>query len=150
MNIPAFSVNRKITVLMLTLIVCLFGIIAFVRIGIDMMPELEYPFVSVVTSYEGVASEDIENQITKPIEETVSTVKRVSSIRSISKEGVSVVMVEFEWGTLLDFAAQDVRDKISWITDYLPEEADTPLVVNQRLQQIQICRAVRKLFSHHA
>lgn len=129
MNIPAFSVNRKITVLMLTLIVCLFGIIAFVRIGIDMMPELEYPFVSVVTSYEGVASEDIENQITKPIEETVSTVKRVSSIRSISKEGVSVVMVEFEWGTLLDFAAQDVRDKISWITDYLPEEADTPLVV---------------------
>jgi len=129
MNIPAFSVNRKITVLMLTLIVCLFGIIAFVRIGIDMMPELEYPFVSVVTSYEGVASEDIENQITKPIEETVSTVKRVSSIRSISKEGVSVVMVEFEWGTLLDFAAQDVRDKLSWITDYLPEEADTPLVV---------------------
>ena len=129
MNIPAFSVNRKITVLMLTLIVCLFGIISFVRIGIDMMPELEYPFVSVVTSYEGVASEDIENQITKPIEETVSTVKRVSSIRSISKEGVSVVMVEFEWGTLLDFAAQDVRDKISWITDYLPEEADTPLVV---------------------
>ena len=129
MNIPAFSVNRKITVLMLTLIVCLFGIIAFVRIGIDMMPELEYPFVSVVTSHEGVASEDIENQITKPIEETVSTVKRVSSIRSISKEGVSVVMVEFEWGTLLDFAAQDVRDKLSWITDYLPEEADTPLVV---------------------
>jgi HAE1 family hydrophobic/amphiphilic exporter-1 len=129
MNIPAFSVNRKITVLMLTLIVCLFGIISFVRIGIDMMPELEYPFVSVVTSYEGVASEDIENQITKPIEETVSTVKRVSSVRSISKEGVSVVMVEFEWGTLLDFAAQDVRDKLSWITDYLPEEADTPLVV---------------------
>ncbi|MBW2341488.1 MAG: efflux RND transporter permease subunit [Deltaproteobacteria bacterium] len=129
MNIPAFSVNRKITVLMLTLIVCLFGVVSFTRVGIDMMPELEYPFVSVVTSYEGVASEDIENQITKPIEETVSTVKRVSSIRSISKEGMSVVMIEFEWGTLLDFAAQDVRDKISWITDYLPEEADTPLVV---------------------
>ncbi|HUT71122.1 MAG TPA: efflux RND transporter permease subunit [Desulfatiglandales bacterium] len=129
MNIPAFSVHRKITVLMLTLIVCLFGIISFMRIGIDMMPELEYPFVSVVTGYEGVASEDIENQITKPIEEAVSTVKRVSRVRSVSKEGMSVVMIEFEWGTLLDFAAQDVRDKISWITDYLPEEADTPLVV---------------------
>jgi len=129
MNIPGFSVNRKITVLMLTLIVCLFGVVSFMRIGIDMMPELEYPFVSVVTSWEGVASEDMENQITKPIEEAVSTVKRVTTVRSISKEGISVVMVEFEWGTLLDFAAQDVRDKISWITDYLPEEADTPLVV---------------------
>ncbi len=129
MNIPEASVNRKITVLMLTLIVCLFGIISFVRIGIDMMPELEYPFVSVVTTYEGVASEDIENLITKPIEEAVSTVKKVKVVRSISKEGVSIVMVEFEWGTLLDFAAQDVRDKISWLTDYMPEDADTPLVV---------------------
>jgi HAE1 family hydrophobic/amphiphilic exporter-1 len=129
MDIPEFSVNRKITVLMLTFIVCLFGIISFVRIGIDMMPELEYPFVSVVTTYEGVASEDIENLITKPIEEAVSTVKRVKTVKSISKEGVSIVMVEFEWGTLLDFAAQDVRAKISWLTDYLPEDADTPLVV---------------------
>ena len=129
MNIPEFSVNRKITVLMLTLIVCLFGVISFVRVGIDMMPELEYPFVSVVTTYEGVASEDVENLITKPIEEAVSTVKRVSKVRSKSKEGVSVVMVEFEWGTLLDFAAQDVRAKISWLTDYLPEDSDTPVVV---------------------
>jgi HAE1 family hydrophobic/amphiphilic exporter-1 len=129
MNIPEFSVTRKITVLMLTLIVCLFGVISFVRIGIDMMPELEYPFVSVVTTYEGVASEDIENLITKPIEEAVSTVKRVKIVRSISKEGVSIVMVEFEWGTLLDFAAQDVRAQISWLTDFLPEDADTPLVV---------------------
>jgi HAE1 family hydrophobic/amphiphilic exporter-1 len=129
MNIPEFSVNRKITVLMLTFIVCLFGIISFFRIGIDMMPDLEYPFVSVVTTYEGVASEDIENLITRPIEEAVSTVKRVKTVRSISKEGVSVVMVEFEWGTLLDFAAQDVRAKISWLTDFLPEDSDTPMVV---------------------
>jgi HAE1 family hydrophobic/amphiphilic exporter-1 len=129
MNIPEFSVNRKITVLMLTLIVCLFGVISFFRVGIDMMPDLEYPFVSVVTTYEGVASEDIENLVTKPVEEAVSTVKRVNMVRSISKEGVSVVMVEFEWGTLLDFAAQDVRDKLSWIADFLPEDADTPMVV---------------------
>ncbi|MBW1689336.1 MAG: efflux RND transporter permease subunit [Deltaproteobacteria bacterium] len=129
MNIPEFSVNRKITVLMLTLIVCLFGVISFFRVGIDMMPDLEYPFVSVVTTYEGVASEDIENLITRPIEEAVSTTKRVKTVRSISKEGVSVVMVEFEWGTLLDFAAQDVRDKLSWITDFLPEDSDSPMVV---------------------
>ena len=138
MNIPSFSVNRKITVLMLTLIVCLFGIISFTRIGIDMMPELEYPFVSVITTYEGVASEDIENLVTRPIEEAISTVKRVSTVRSISKEGVSVVMVEFEWGTLLDFAAQDVRDKISWLEDIIPEDADSPMVLKFNMSDMPI------------
>jgi len=138
MNIPTFSVNRKITVLMLTLIVCLFGVIAFTRIGIDMMPDLEYPFVSVITTYEGVASEDIENLVTRPIEEAISTVKRVSTVRSISKEGVSVVMVEFEWGTLLDFAAQDVRDKISWVKDFIPEDADSPMVVKFNMSDMPI------------
>jgi HAE1 family hydrophobic/amphiphilic exporter-1 len=138
MNIPEFSVKRKITVLMLTLIVCLFGIISFERIGIDMMPDLEYPFVSVITTYEGVASEDIENLITRPIEEAVSTVKRVSTVKSISKEGVSVIMVEFEWGTLLDFAAQDVRDKLSWLTDILPEDADSPMVVKFNMSDMPI------------
>jgi len=138
MNISAFSVNRKITVLMLTLIVCLFGIIAFTRIGVDMMPELEYPFASVLTTYEGVASEDIENLVTRPIEEAVSTVKKVKTVRSISREGVSVVMAEFEWGTLLDFAAQDVRDKISWLADMLPEDADTPTVMKFNMSDFPI------------
>lgn len=138
MNIPAFSVKRKITVLMLTLIVSLFGIISFTRIGIDMMPDLEYPFVSVITTYEGVASEDIENLITRPIEEAVSTVKRVNTVSSISKEGVSVVMVEFEWGTLLDFAAQDVRDKISWLADLIPEDADSPMVIKFNMSDMPI------------
>ena len=138
MNIPTFSVNRKINVLMLTLIVCLFGVIAFTRIGIDMMPDLEYPFVSVITTYEGVASEDIENLVTRPIEEAISTVKRVSTVKSISKEGVSVVMVEFEWGTLLDFAAQDVRDKISWLADLIPEDADSPMVVKFNMSDMPI------------
>jgi len=138
MNISAFSVNRKITVLMLTLIVCLFGIIAFTRIGVDMMPELEYPFASVLTTYEGVASEDIENLVTRPIEEAVSTVKKVKTVRSISREGVSLVMAEFEWGTLLDFAAQDVRDKISWLADMLPEDADTPTVMKFNMSDFPI------------
>ncbi|MBA7628395.1 Cobalt-zinc-cadmium resistance protein CzcA [subsurface metagenome] len=138
MNIPEFSVNRKITVLMLTMIVVLFGIISFVRIGIDMMPELEYPFVSVITTYEGVASEDIENLITRPIEEAVSTVKKVNTVRSMSKEGVSVVMVEFEWGALLDFAAQDIRDKISWLEDFIPEDADSPMVIKFNMSDMPI------------
>lgn len=129
MNLPEFSVNRRVTILMLILIVCLFGIISFFRLGLDLFPELEYPFVSVVTTYEGVASEDIETLITKPIEEVVSTVKHVKNVNSFSQEGISAVMIEFEWGAKLDFAAQDVRDKVSLIRDFLPEDVDTPLVV---------------------
>ena len=129
MTLPEFSVNRKITVLMLILIISLFGVLSFFRLGLDMMPDLEYPVVSVVTTYEGVSSEDIENLITEPVEEVVSAVKNVKKVTSISQEGISAVIVEFEWGTKLDFAAQDVREKLSWLTDYLPEDADSPLVV---------------------
>jgi len=114
---------------MLISIVLVLGGIAFSRLGLDLLPELDYPVVSVLTQYAGVSSEDIENLITRPIEEAVSIVNRVKSVNSFSQEGVSVVMVEFEWGTNLDFAAQDIRDGIGLIRDFLPEDVTEPLVV---------------------
>jgi HAE1 family hydrophobic/amphiphilic exporter-1 len=129
MNLPEFSVNKRVTVTMLIAIVMVLGGIAFSRLGLDLLPDIDYPVVSVLTQYAGVSSEDIENLITRPVEEAVSTVNRVKSVNSFSQEGVSVVMVEFEWGTNLDFAAQDIRDGIGLIRDYLPEDAVEPLVV---------------------
>jgi HAE1 family hydrophobic/amphiphilic exporter-1 len=129
MNLPEFSVNKRVTVTMLIAIVMVLGGIAFNRLGLDLLPDIDYPVVSVLTQYAGVSSEDIENLITRPVEEAVSTVNRVKSVNSFSQEGVSVVMVEFEWGTNLDFAAQDIRDGIGLIRDYLPEDAVEPLVV---------------------
>jgi HAE1 family hydrophobic/amphiphilic exporter-1 len=123
---------------MIILIVSLFGVICFFRLGLDLLPELEYPVCSVVTTYEGVASEEIETLITQPIEEMVSTVQRVKRVTSTSQEGVSAVVVEFEWGTNLDFAAQDIREKISWITDLLPEDADSPTVIKLNLSDFPI------------
>ena len=129
MNIPEISVKRKVTTLMLILILSILGVLSFFNLGLDMMPNLEYPVVSVVTTYEGVASEEIESRITKPIEEAIGLVKHVKKVSSFSMEGISVVMIEFQWGTKLDFAAQDVRDRVSMIQDYLPSDADTPMVV---------------------
>jgi HAE1 family hydrophobic/amphiphilic exporter-1 len=129
MNIPEFSVNRKVTVLMMILIVILFGVISFFNLGLDLMPELEFPIVSVVTTYEGVASEDIETLITRPIESVVSTIKHVKTVSSFSHEGLSAVMIQLEWGTNLDFAAQDVREKVALAEDYIPEDADRPLIM---------------------
>lgn len=123
---------------MVILIVCIFGIIAFSRLGLDMLPELEYPVVSVITTYQGVSSEDIEKLITRPVESVISTVKNVKRVNSTSQEGISAVIVEFEWGTKLDFAAQDVREKLSWVTDYLPKDADTPLVIKFNMSDYPI------------
>jgi hydrophobic/amphiphilic exporter-1 (mainly G- bacteria), HAE1 family len=129
MSISEFSVKRRVTITMFILIITLFGLLAFTNLGLDMLPELEFPFVSVVTSYEGVASEEIETMITKPIEESVGMVKGIKNITSVSSEGLSGVYIEFEWGTNLDIAAQDVRESLSWVIDYLPADADAPMVL---------------------
>jgi len=128
MKLTNFSINRPITVLMIACITVVLGMMSFSKLGLDMLPDIEFPVVSVITNYQGVAPEDIEETITKPIEDSVATVKDVKSIKSVSQEGVSMVMVEFNSGTNVDFAAQDLRDKISLIEQYLPEDADSPLV----------------------
>lgn len=129
MKLPSFSVDRPVTVTMMIAIVVVVGLISLSRLGLDLLPEMTYPVISVLTQYPGVASEDIEALITKPIEEVVGSVSGVKSINSSSQEGVSTVMIEFEWGTRLDFAGQDVRDAIGFISDYLPADASEPWVV---------------------
>ena len=129
MKLTNFSINRPITILMIACITVVLGVMSFSKLGLDMLPDIEFPVVSVITNYQGVASEDIEEMITKPIEDSVATVKDVKSIKSVSQEGVSMVMVEFNSGTNVDFAAQDLRDKISLIEQYLPEDADRPFVL---------------------
>ena len=126
MGLSDIAVRRRVAMLMLTLVVALFGGIAFTRLGLDFFPEMEYPLVSVVTSYGQVSPEEVEEHVTKPIETVVATVTDVESVKSTSIEGLSVVMVEFARGTNLDFAAQDVREKVSLVEDWLPEEADKP------------------------
>lgn len=138
MTLPEFSVKRRITITMLVLIITLFGLISVSNLGLDLLPELEFPFVSIVTTYGGVGSEEIETLITKPIEESVSTVEGIKEVSSITVEGISSVYCEFRWGTNLDFAAQDVREKLSWITDFLPEDADTPMVLKFNVSDMPV------------
>jgi HAE1 family hydrophobic/amphiphilic exporter-1 len=94
--------------------------------------------VSVVTTYSGASSEDMEKAITEPVEQVVGSVSGVKTVRSITNEGSSVVMVEFEWGTSLDFAAQDLRDQIGLYRNFLPPDASDPLVVKFNLAQFPI------------
>lgn len=138
MRLPEFSVNRRVTTAMIAMILVVVGFISFSRLGLDFFPDIDFPTVSVITVYRGASSEDIEKTITKPVEQVVSSVDRVKKVTSTTSEGVSVVMVEFEWGTNLDFAAQDVRDQIGLYRNYLPEESTDPLVVKFNLGQLPI------------
>ncbi len=138
MKLPEFSVKRKVTASMMAMILVVLGVISFTRLGLDFFPDLEFPTVSVITSYPGASSEDIENVLTRPLEQVVSAVNRVKKVTSQTSEGVSVISIEFEWGTNLDFAAQDVRDQIGLSKQYLPEEANDPIVVKFSFSQFPV------------
>ena len=123
---------------MLAMILVVLGFIAFTSLGLDFFPDIDFPTVSVVTTYSGASSEDIENTITRPLEQIINTISRVKEVNSMTIEGASVIMVEFEWGTNLDFAAQDIRDQVGLYRNFIPEEASDPLVVKFNLGEFPI------------
>lgn len=109
--------------------IVLLGFISWGRLPQELLPSISYPQITVVTPYANAAPEEIESLITKIIEEATGTVNNVKRINSVSKEGLSLVMVEFNWGTNMDFAALNVREKIDLIKERLPREADEPIVM---------------------
>ncbi len=128
-SLPEFAVRRPVTVAMLFLAVVLLGAISYLRLPRELFPPITYPQLTVVTNYENAAPEEIETLITKPIEDACSSVNNVKRITSTSREGVSLVMLEFGWGTSMDFAALNVREKIDLVKEKLPKDADDPIVM---------------------
>ncbi|HEY8462929.1 MAG TPA: efflux RND transporter permease subunit [Bacillota bacterium] len=129
MKIHELSIKHPVTVLMGVLIVLVLGGVSLLRLSIDLMPDIDIPVAIVSTQYEGVGSEEIESMITKPLESTLSTINNMKSITSKSSEGNSLVIVEFNYGTDLDFASLQMREKIDAIKDSLPDDADEPTVM---------------------
>ncbi|MFH1436364.1 MAG: efflux RND transporter permease subunit, partial [Pseudomonadota bacterium] len=129
MSLSEFSVKRKVTITMIVAIVLVIGGISFSRIGFDLLPEMEFPTLFIMTQYSGVAPQDIETLVTDPVEQAVSIIKGVKKMKSFSQEGVSVVSLELEWGTNLDVAAQDVRNNLSMVQDFMPEDVKEPTVM---------------------
>ncbi len=128
MSIVRFSVHRPVFVSMLTLIVLILGVVSLVRIPVDLMPDITFPTLTVATSYENASPAEIEELITRPIEEAMSAVPGVEEITSTSTEGQSRVRITFTWGTDLDDAANDIRDRLDRVIPRLPEEADRPFL----------------------
>ena len=112
MKIIDISTRRPVTIAMFTLAVVLFGMVSLFRLKINLLPDLTYPTLTIRTEYPGAAPAEIENLITKPIEETLGVVKSVNRVSSISRSGQSDVILEFAWGTNMDYAGLDVREKL--------------------------------------
>ncbi|MCM8793740.1 MAG: efflux RND transporter permease subunit, partial [Candidatus Omnitrophica bacterium] len=129
MRLPEFSVKKPVTVTMIFLGVVLLGYISWTRLPQALFPAITYPQITVVTVYENAAPEEVEILITKIIEEVVGTVPNLKRVSSISKEGLSTIILEFNWGTNMDLASLAVREKIDLIKERLPLGAQDPIVM---------------------
>jgi len=126
MKLSRFSVHRPIFTIMVVLIVIILGGISLIRLPIDLMPDITYPTLSISTDYENASPEEIEELVTRPIEEAMSAVPAVEEVSSVSREGSSRVRVSFAWGTDLDAAANDIRDRLDRVIPRLPDDAERP------------------------
>ena len=126
MNLSNLAVRRPITTSMFFLALLIFGSISLLRLPIDILPDITYPAITIITNYEGAGPQEVERLITERIEKRVSTIDNVKEIRSTSDEDTSTVTVDFNWGADLAEAANDIREKLDRIRRFLPEDADDP------------------------
>ena len=127
MKLVDFSTRRRVTVAMLMVAIVVFGGVGFSRLAVNLLPDITYPTITVRTEYPGVAPLEIERLISEPAEGLVGVVSNVVRVNSISRPGVSDVIVEFAWGTNMDFASLDLREKLD--LGNLPREASQPILL---------------------
>jgi len=127
-NLSKIAVNRPVTSLMVSLILIGFGLFGLSNLRLNLYPDVSFPTITVYTTYEGVAPEDMETLITRPIEESVGSISGIERVRSISSQGSSVIRLNFSWGTDLFFAETEVRKRLDQIRRGLPQDAEQPVV----------------------
>ena len=128
MSLFSSAVKKPITTALIFVAIAIFGIFSFITLPIDLFPHIENNTIMVMTSYAGASASDIENNISKPIENTLNSVSYLKHISSSSRENVSVVTLEFQYGRDIEVATNDVRDKLEMIKTALPDGAGNPVI----------------------
>ncbi len=128
MNLSSLSIQRPVLAMVFAIVILIFGFIGFNYLGIREYPSVDPPIVTVTTNYTGSSADIIESQITEPLEEEINSVEGIKTMNSISADGRSTIKVEFDLGTNMDNAANDIRDKVSQAVRNLPPDADPPIV----------------------
>jgi HAE1 family hydrophobic/amphiphilic exporter-1 len=128
MSIYKSAVNNPISTFMVFIAVIVLGIYSLVQIPIDLYPEIEPPYISIMTTYTGANAADIETNITKPIEDALNSVDKLKEVTSVSYDNLSVVSLEFEWEANLDEVMNDIRTALDRVFNYLPDGCDRPAI----------------------
>src|SRR5215213_10853917 len=123
MSIPRIAIERPVTMFMISGVIILLGTISLSRLPVDLMPDTEIPTITVRVNYTGVGPLEMEELVTRPIEQAVSAIAGLEQVNSTSSEGNSNVRLQFAWGTDLSEAADEVRTRIDRIRARLPEDA---------------------------
>jgi len=126
-SLVALAVRRRVTVLMCALALAAFGVVGYQRLPLDLLPDISYPSLTVQTDFPDTAPAEVENLITRPVEEAVGVLRGLRTVHSVSRPGVSEVTLEFDWGADMDLLLLDVREKLDRLI--LPEEAEDPVVL---------------------
>jgi HAE1 family hydrophobic/amphiphilic exporter-1 len=128
MRLTDKSIKRPVTTILVSLVLVLFGVVGVSRMPIDILPPVTLPMMIVVTSYPGAGPQEVEAEVTRVIEQRVGTISNLKEISSRSLENISIVQLQFAWGTNLDAAAADVRDRLDMAVAMLPDAASRPAV----------------------
>ena len=128
MSLYSSSVKRPVTTILIFVAVVIIGLFSLQKLPIDLYPDIDTNTIMVMTSYSGASAEDIEQNVTRPLENTLNSVEHLKHITSNSKENISIVTLEFEYGYDIDVLTNDVRDKLNMVSSMLPDDANTPIL----------------------
>ncbi|HBC77485.1 MAG TPA: multidrug transporter AcrB, partial [Bacteroidales bacterium] len=129
MSIYSASVKRPVTTILVFVALMVVGIYSLVQLPVDLYPEMELPYVVVYTTYPGASASDIETNITQPLEDALNATSNLKEMTSTSSDALSVIFMEFEYGTNLDETSNDIRSSLSFVTNSLPEDAEDPTII---------------------
>ena len=138
MNIYKTAVNNPITTILVFIAISIFGIFSLVKLPIDFFPHIETTNIMVITAYPGASAIDIEENVTRPLENTLNSVEDLKHISSQSKENISIITLEFEYGIDSDVATANIRDKLDIATNILPDDVDKPIIFKFSTEEMPI------------
>ncbi|MCK4906211.1 MAG: efflux RND transporter permease subunit [Spirochaetes bacterium] len=138
MKISNIAIRRPVFTIMIYASILLLGFVSFGKLSLDFWPDMAFPMVIIMTQHPGVGPKEIETSITKIVEGSVASAESIDKLTATSKEGLSVVVVQFKWGIDLDAAIADLRDKLDFVRDYIPEDATKPRILKISSSDIPI------------
>lgn len=140
MNLIKFSIKRNVAIIMCMVIIVILGIISLNKMEMELMSSIDVPVAIVMTTYSGAGPEEIESLITESIEGAVANVEGISEVSSTSKEGTSIVIVQFDYGTDMNEAVTNIRDKVDMVKGTLPDDASDPTVLKMDMNSTPVAQ----------